>query len=254
MIWLCMKAADQNGERIAKVLARAGVASRRGAERLIKEGRVKIDGQLLEGPAHNVTPGNIIEVDGKTINKPAPTALWLYHKPPGLIVSHDDPQGRPTVFRSLPDSMPRVSSVGRLDIASEGLLLLTNNGALAGFLEHPSTGWARHYRVRAYGVPDEEKLDRMREGVTVDGVRYAPTEIILERGKGKNSWFNMTLQEGKNREVRVLLAYAGVQVNRLIRLSYGPFHLGKLAAGAVVPVETDILRQHLGNDATNFSL
>ena len=244
----------QFGERIAKVLARAGVASRRGAERLIFEGRVAIDGRVLTTPAEKVEPGNQITLDGKPIAAAEPTRLWLYYKPVGLITSHSDPRARPTVFEKLPADLPRVLSVGRLDLNSEGLLLLTNDGALERHLELPSTGWARRYRVRAYGRPEAERAESLGCGVTVDGVRYAPAEVKVESQKGANCWLSVTLKEGKNREVRRLLEHIGLQVNRLIRTSYGPFQLGGMKAGEVKEVPRKMLRQQIGQRFEGFGI
>jgi 23S rRNA pseudouridine2605 synthase len=237
---------ERDGERIAKVLARAGVASRRGAEALIAQGRVAVDGRTLTSPAFNVRPDSTITVDGKPLAEPEPTRLWLYHKPPGLLTTHRDPRGRNTVFENLPKEMPRVISVGRLDINSEGLLLLTNDGALARHLESPKTGWKRRYRARAWGEVDERRLEALRRGVTVDGVRYAPAEIDVETRKASNTWIAVGIREGKNREVRTLLAHAGLQVSRLIRVAYGPFQLGALERGEVREVPRAVLRQQLG--------
>jgi 23S rRNA pseudouridine2605 synthase len=240
--------------RIAKVLARAGVASRREVERMIADGRISVDGVVLDTPAFLVTSEHQIAVDGNIVGGPEKTRLWLYHKPVDLLVSHGDPDGRPTVFEVLPDEMPRVISVGRLDLSSEGLLLLTNNGALAQFLEHPSTGWTRHYRVRGYGVPYERKMKDIREGVTVEGVHYAPVAIEEEEGGRTNRWYTLALKEGKNREVRRLMEYAGVKVNRLLRTSYGPFQLGSLPVNTLREVSTDVLKQQLGVNAEEFGL
>lgn len=237
---------NQSGERIAKVLARAGVASRRGAEKLILEGRVAVDGRVLTTPAEKVEPSNQITLDGKPVAAAEPTRLWLYYKPVGLITSHNDPRARPTVFEKLPAGMPRVLSVGRLDLNSEGLLLLTNDGALERHLELPSTGWARRYRVRAYGRPAPEGLEKIGRGITVDGVRYAPATVDIDSQKGANCWLSITLKEGKNREVRRLLEHIGLQVNRLIRTSYGPFQLGGMKAGEVKEVPKKTLKQQLG--------
>lgn len=224
-----MKDDDQNKpERIAKVMARAGVCSRRDAERLIAEGRVRLNGRVLDTPAITVTDADRIEVNGKSIGSAEPTRLWRYHKPRGLVTTHNDEQGRPTVFENLPPSMPRVISVGRLDLNSEGLLLLTNDGGLSRHLELPSTGLPRQYRVRAFGELSDRDIDRLADGVTVDGVRYGPIKTEIERQPGKNLWLNMTLHEGKNREIRRVLEYCGLEVNRLIRISYGPLKLGDL--------------------------
>jgi 23S rRNA pseudouridine2605 synthase len=244
----------QKGERIAKVLARAGLASRRGAERMIADGRVEVDGEQLDTPAFLVTTANVIAVDGTVIGTPDRTRMWLYNKPVGLIVSHDDPEGRPTVFESLPRDMPRVISVGRLDLASEGLLLLTNNGALAQFLEHPSTGWTRHYRVRGYGVPSERKLAQIRMGATVDGIRYAPATIEEEQGGRTNRWYAIGIKEGKNREIRRLMTFADVQVSRLLRTSFGPFQLGSLPEGELKEIPTQNLKEQLGTNASKFDI
>jgi 23S rRNA pseudouridine2605 synthase len=245
---------EQKGERIAKVLARAGVASRRGVERMIADGRVSVDGVVLDTPAFLVTPENILSVDGKQIGGPDETRLWLYHKPVDLLVSHGDPDGRPTVFDVLPDEMPRVISVGRLDLASEGLLLLTNNGALSQFLEQPATGWTRHYRVRGYGVPSEKRMELIRQGATVEGIHYAPVAIEREPGGRTNHWYTLALKEGKNREVRRLMEYADVKVNRLLRTSYGPFQLGSLEPNTLREVSKEVLKQQLGTHAEQFGL
>jgi 23S rRNA pseudouridine2605 synthase len=240
---------EQTGERIAKRLARAGIASRRDAERLIAEGRVAVDGKVLKSPALNVTAESRITVDGKPIAAPAATRLWRYHKPAGLVTTHRDPQDRPTVFQALPADMPRVISVGRLDLNSEGLLLLTNDGALARKLELPNTGWKRRYRARVFGTVRDADLKRLAQGVTIDGVHYAPAEAELDEAHGpmgRNSWVTVSLTEGKNREVRRLLEHIGLSVNRLIRLSFGPFQLGRLPAGEIEEVPARVLRDQLG--------
>ena len=224
------------GERVARALARAGVASRREVERLIEEGRVSLNGRVLTSPAVNVARTDILTVDGKVIAEREPSRLWRYHKPAGLISSHNDPKGRRTVFDELPKGMPRVISVGRLDLNSEGLLLLTNDGALARELELPSSGLVRRYRARAYGKTSQEKLDRLKAGTVVDGVAYGPVDAKLERGPGSNTWIGVSLAEGKNREVRKVLESIGLQVNRLIRVAYGPFELGGLPVGEVEEV------------------
>jgi 23S rRNA pseudouridine2605 synthase len=245
-------AAPSAGERVAKALARAGVASRRDVERLIEAGRVALNGQLLTTPAVKVAPGDILTVDGKAVSDAEPTRLWRYHKPVGLVTTHKDPQNRPTVFQALPESLPRVISIGRLDLNSEGLLLLTNDGDLARALELPSAGWMRRYRVRARGRADQAKLDRLKDGITVEGVRYGPIDARLEKAKegregpaAANIWLTVTLAEGKNREVRRVLEHLDLTVNRLIRLSYGPFLLGTLGAGQVEEIGPRVIREQL---------
>lgn len=234
------------GERIAKRLSRAGVASRRAAEALIAEGRVAVNGRVIASPALNVLPGDRIAVDGRPIPRTEPPRLWRYHKPPGLITTMRDQRGRPTVFASLPPDLPRVMSVGRLDLASEGLLLLTNDGALKHRLESPATGWTRRYRVRAKGAPDDAALEPLRRGLTLEGERFRPMGVRIDRQQGANVWLTVSLTEGRYREVRRALAAVGLTVNRLIRLSYGPFQLGDLAPGAVEEVKPRILRDQLG--------
>jgi 23S rRNA pseudouridine2605 synthase len=242
------------GERIAKVLARAGLCSRREAERWIAAGRVAVDGKLLDTPAVTVTPGAAISVDGKAIAAAAPTRLWRYHKPKGLITSHRDPEGRATVFDRLPEDLPRVISVGRLDVGSEGLLLLTNDGALARHLELPSTGWTRRYRVRVHGTVDPKALAGLEKGVTVDGISYGPVLARLDRVQASNAWLSMALTEGKNREIRRLCGHLGLEVTRLIRISYGPFQLGDLESGTVVEVPRRVLADQLGGLAARFGI
>jgi 23S rRNA pseudouridine2605 synthase len=232
-------------ERIAKVLARAGVASRREVERLIEAGRVAINGRVLDSPAVKIEAGDIVTVDGEVVADAEPTRLFRYHKPVGLVTTHSDPKGRPTVFEALPPGLPRVISVGRLDLASEGLLLLTNDGGLTRQLELPSTGWARVYRARAYGETTQAKLDRLKDGVTVEGVKYGPIDARLDKVNGRNLWITVTLAEGKNREVRRVLDSLGLKVNRLIRLAYGPFSLGTLAPGFVEEVGPRVIRELL---------
>ena len=234
------------GDRIAKVLARAGVCSRRDAERMVASGRVSVNGTVLESPAHNVTSEDKILVDGKPLPASEPTRLWRYHKPRGQVTTARDPEGRTTVFAALPKDLPRVISIGRLDVNTEGLLLLTNDGALARQLELPATGWARRYRVRAHGRTDQAKLDTLQKGITVDGVRYGPIQAHLERDKGTNIWISMTLREGKNREIKRVLETLGLDVNRLIRTSFGPFQLGDLQEGAVQEIPTRVLADQLG--------
>lgn len=239
-------ATNKDGERIAKVLARAGVCSRRDAERLIAEGRVAVDGVKLTTPAFKVTPGAKIAVDGKPVKSPERARLWRYHKPKGLVTTHRDEKGRATVFEQLPNDMPRVISVGRLDYNSEGLLLLTNDGELARKLELPSSGWLRRYRVRVFGKLMQEDLDRLLRGVTIDGVEYKPVEAKMDRQQGGNAWATIALKEGKNREVRRLMENIGVKVNRLIRVSFGPFNLGQLKEGQVEEIPNKNMREMLG--------
>ena len=234
-------------ERIAKVMARAGLCSRREAERWIAAGRVAVDGKTLSTPAVVVTPDNIVTVDGEPIPAAAPMRLWRYHKPPGLVTSHRDPQGRPTVFEKLTEILPRVVSVGRLDLNSEGLLLLTNDGGLARRLELPSTGWTRRYRVRVHGIVDEKKLKGLENGVTVSGIKYGPIRAQLDKQSRANAWLTVSLEEGRNREIRKVMEHMGLEVNRLIRLAYGPFQLGNLKRGQTSEVTGKVLREQLKN-------
>ncbi|ATN33242.1 pseudouridine synthase [Rhizobium sp. ACO-34A] len=233
-------------ERISKLLARAGVASRRDVERMIMEGRVSLNGKVLDTPVVNATLSDRIEVDGEAIRGIERTRLWLYHKPAGLVTTNSDPEGRPTVFDNLPEDLPRVMSIGRLDINTEGLLLLTNDGGLARVLELPTTGWLRRYRVRAHGEIDQPALDKLKEGIAVDGVLYGSIDATLDRTQGHNQWITMGLREGKNREIKNVLGALGLDVNRLIRISYGPFQLGDLPEGKVVEVRGRMLRDQLG--------
>lgn len=233
------------GERIAKWLARAGVASRRDAEKLLAEGRVRLNGAVVTHPATFVRPGDVVHASNKVVGAPERTRLWRYHKPDGLVTTHRDPEDRPTVFQKLPAGMPRVVSVGRLDLNSEGLLLLTNDGALARRLELPSNGWLRRYRARAWGEVEAASLARLASGIVIEGVKYGPIEAVVEVRKGKNVWLSVALREGRNREVRRVLAHLGLQVSRLIRVAYGPFQLGSLARGAVAEVPGKVLREQL---------
>lgn len=240
---------EQRGpERIAKRLARAGLCSRRDAERWIADGRVAVDGTLLDSPAVTVTDASEIVVDGKALPKIEPPRLWRYHKERGTVTTARDPEGRKTVFEALPAGMPRVISVGRLDLDSEGLLLLTNDGALARYLELPSTGWTRRYRVRVFGPLDEKALEGLKRGVTIDGVAYGSIEVTIDRATRTNSWLTIGLKEGKNREVRRVMEHLGLSVSRLLRVSYGPFQLGDIAPGAIEEVKARVLKNQLGLD------
>lgn len=236
------------GDRIAKVLSRAGVASRREAERMIADGRIAVNGKAISSPALNVTQADKITVDGAPIAQPEPARLWLFHKPVGLVTTDRDEKGRETIYDKLPDDMPRVMSVGRLDLNSEGLLLLTNDGGIKRRLELPSTGWLRRYRVRVNGRPTDEQLAPLRLGITAEGEAFQPMQVTLDRQQGANAWLTIGLREGKNREIRRALAELGLTVNRLIRVSYGPFQLGELKSGAVEEVRRRVLRDQLGLD------
>lgn len=238
--------ADAGPERIAKRLSRAGVASRRDAEKMIAEGRVKVNGKVIDSPALNVSAKDRILVDNKPVAAPEPPRLWLYHKPAGLVTTARDEAGRKTIFDALPEGLPRLMSIGRLDLNSEGLLLLTNDGELKRRLELPATGWLRRYRVRVSGALAEETLDRLRKGIEVDGVSYKPMEVRFDRQQGANAWLTVGLREGKNREIRRTMEALGVRVSRLIRISYGPFQLGNLAEGAVEELRPRIVRDQLG--------
>jgi len=249
------EASSGEGDRVAKALARAGVASRREIERLIAEGRVALNGEVLTTPAVKIGAGDILTVNGEVVSDAEPVRVWRYHKPVGLLTSHNDPKGRATVFQNLPIGMPRVISIGRLDINSEGLLLLTNDGGLARAMELPTTGIVRQYRARAFGHVDQKKLDRLKDGVTVEGVAYGPIDAKLDKAQHRaadpekkgpaNLWITVTLTEGKNREVRRVLEHLGLKVNRLIRLAYGPFALATLAPGAAEEVGPRVIRELL---------
>ena len=236
----------REGQRIAKVMARAGLCSRRDAENWIAAGRVTVNGKVLDSPAFNVSEADDVRVDGQRLAARERTRLFLFHKPRGLVTTARDPEGRPTIFDALPPDLPRLVAVGRLDINSEGLILLTNDGGVARVLELPATGWLRRYRVRAHGRIDQARLDSLSEGVTVDGVDYAGIEARLDREQGSNTWITMGLREGKNREIKKVLEHLGLAVNRLIRVSFGPFELGDLAEGEVAEVRTRVLRDQLG--------
>jgi 23S rRNA pseudouridine2605 synthase len=236
-------------ERIAKVIARAGYCSRREAEKWIEAGRVKMNGSLVITLGTKVETGALVTIDDKPIAATVHSRLWVYHKPRGLITTHTDPEGRPTVFDNLPSFMPRVISVGRLDINTEGLLLLTNDGELARYLELPSTAWQRKYRVRVFGKLNMDRLSAVARGITIDKIKYKPIEIELEQQTGNNFWLNVTLTEGKNREIKRIFEHYGLQVNRLIRISYGPFTLGNLAKGAVQEIDHKIIATEIGSQA-----
>jgi 23S rRNA pseudouridine2605 synthase len=236
----------KSGERIAKVVSRAGLASRREAEQWIVQGRVTVNGRVINSPALDVTANDVVAVDGKPLPPRERTRLFMFHKPRGLMTTHADPEGRPTVFDNLPEGLPRLISIGRLDFNTEGLLLLTNDGGLARALELPDTGWLRRYRVRAHGEVTQAQLDELKKGVEVDGVKYGPIDATLERDQGANVWLVFAIREGKNREVRNVMAHLGLEVNRLIRVSYGPFQLGELAEGEVEEIKTRVLREQLG--------
>ena len=236
----------QDGERIAKYLARAGVASRREAEAMIERGEVRINGRKLTTPAFKVSGREDIRVNGKPVKAHDPTRVWRYHKPSGLITTTADPEGRRTIFEELPKSLPRTITIGRLDLTTEGILLLTNDGGLARAMELPKTGFVRHYRARAHGKITQDQLDTLKGGITLDdGTRYTSIEAELERETGTNNWINVRLSEGKNREVRKALEHLGLKVNRLIRTQYGPFELADLRPGAVVEISGDELRETL---------
>jgi 23S rRNA pseudouridine2605 synthase len=234
------------GDRIAKVIARSGVCSRREAERLIAAGRVSINDKVLQTPAYIVKAQDKITVDDRQISAPEPVRLWRYYKPAGLVTTHNDPEGRPTVFAALPPELPRVISVGRLDFNTEGLLLLTNDGGLSRYMELPTTGWSRRYRVRARGRLADADIKRLQQGMEIDGVKYGPATAKVDSTQGANTWFTLVLCEGKNREIRRMAEELGLQVNRLIRISYGPFGLDRLASGEISEVKSRVISEQLG--------
>ena len=240
------KPSSPDGDRIAKVLARAGIASRREAERMIEAGRVTVNGAQITSPALNVSEKDKITVDGKPVSEPEPPRMWLYHKPPGLVTTTKDEKDRETIFDKLPEDLPRVMTVGRLDLNSEGLLLLTNDGGIKRKLELPSTGWLRRYRVRVNGRPTDDALAPLRKGITIEGERFQPMTVTLDRQQGANAWLTVGLREGKNREIRRAMEAIGLNVNRLIRISYGPFQLGELKAGEVEELRRKVVRDQLG--------
>lgn len=240
---------SSEGERIAKKMARAGLCSRRDAEKWIEAGRVKVNGQVLTSPACVVSDKDDIVVDGKPLKGKQPPRLFLFHKPVGLVTTHKDEKGRATIFDSLPSALPRVISVGRLDLNTEGLLLLTNDGELSRYLELPSTGWRRNYRVRVHGRVDPKKLADLKTGITIEGIHYKSIDAKIDDSakekSGTNTWLSVTLKEGKNREIRKVMDALGLKVNRLIRVSYGPFQLGKIKPQEVQEVKTDILKEQI---------
>jgi len=238
---------EYEGERIAKIIARAGICSRRDAERLVTDGRVTVNGKTIETPAINLEPDDIVAVDGERIPARGRPRLWRYHKPAGLVTTHKDERGRPTVFESLPTDLPRVMGIGRLDLKSEGLLLLTNHGDLARTLELPSTGWVRRYRVRVHGHAEPKALDALAHGITVNRVRYGSILITVDRKQTTNTWLTVSLKEGKNREIRRIMEHLNLQVSRLIRISFGPFQLGNLPAGDIAEVPQKVLKEQVGN-------
>lgn len=237
-----------DGDRIAKFLSRAGIASRRDAEKMIAEGRVRVNGTKIDTPALKVTSADKVVVDGKPVGTPDAPRLWLYHKPAGVVTTDRDEKDRPTIYDNLPDTMPRVMSIGRLDLNSEGLLILTNDGGVKRQLELPATGWLRRYRVRINGSVSEDKLDILRKGITVEGHRYQPMDVTFDRQQGANAWLTIAIREGKNREIRRTMDALGVKVNRLIRISYGPFQIGNLEAGEVEEVKQRVVKDQLGFD------
>ena len=239
----------EKAERIAKVIARAGLCSRRDAEKLVAEGRVAVDGAVIESPATTVLAENRVTVDGEALPALEPARLWRFHKPAGVLTTARDPQGRRTVFDLLPPDLPRLMPVGRLDLNSEGLLLFTNDGGLKRRLELPATGWKRRYRVRVYGRPEPRQLQALARGITVEGLDYGPIAATIDSQSGANAWLTMSLTEGKNREIRRVCEHLGLKVNRLIRVAYGPFQLGKLAQGALEEVSGKVLREQLGTGA-----
>ena len=240
-----MSEAAERGERIAKWLSRAGVASRRDAEKLLGEGRVRLNGAAVTHPATFIQPGDIVQVDGAVVDAPDRARLWRYHKPDGLMTTHRDPEGRPTVFERLPSGLPRVVSIGRLDLNSEGLLLLTNDGTLARRLELPANGWTRRYRVRVHGTVEPRALAALAAGAVVEGVKYGAIDAAVDAKSGSNTWLSVSLNEGRNREVRRVMAHLGLQVTRLIRVAHGPFQLGNLGRGEVDEVTGKVLREQV---------
>jgi 23S rRNA pseudouridine2605 synthase len=240
-------AGDGAPERVAKRIARSGLCSRRDAERLIAAGRVAVDGEVLSSPAVTVTDANRVTVDGEPLPQAEQARLFRYHKPAGVLTAARDPEGRPTIYDHLPEGLPRLMPIGRLDMSSEGLLLLTNDGELKRRLELPATGWLRRYRVRVHGRIDESRLEALKDGIALDGFQYCPIQAKLDRVQGSNAWLTVALREGKNREIRRVLEHFGWPVSRLLRLSFGPFQLGGLAAGSIEEVPAKVLAEQLGS-------
>ena len=247
MVTKGMVTEKKDKERIAKVIARAGLASRRGAEKLISEGRVKVNGEIILSPALNLSQSDRVLVDNKVLPSAQTTRLWRYNKPVGLVTSEKDEKNRKVVFDNLPKNLPRVMSIGRLDLNSEGLLLLTNDGDLKRKLELPSTGWSRKYRVRINGNPSQENLEPLRTGITLNNEKFKPMTILIDRQQGANAWLTITLKEGRNREIRRALNEIGFKVSRLIRISYGPFKLDQLKPNEVEEIKRGVLRDQLNN-------
>lgn len=241
------------GKRLAKIIARAGVCSRRSAEKLIISGKVTVNGQKIESPALNVLEHDEIMIDGHKLTTPERTRIWRFHKPKGVIITNQDPQNRVTIFELLPKNLPRVITIGRLDLNSEGLILLTNDGDLAEYLELPTTGWARKYRARVHGKINMKKLEEIEKGVKINQIDYAPAKLFIESSKGSNSWLSITIKEGKNREIRKLMEHAGLQVTRLIRIAYGPFQLGNLTRGQIAEIPEKVIKEQLGSYLTQKS-
>ena len=246
-----MKHQANKGERIAKIIARAGLASRRESEKLILDGRVKVNGKTINSPALNLTKNDVIEVDGKLLLPPEQTRLWIYNKPVGLVSTSKDEKNRPTIFDNLPKELPRVVSIGRLDLNSEGLLLLTNDGELKRRLELPSTGWLRRYRVRVKGKLKDSMLEPLRHGIFVEGTYFKPMDVSFDRQTGANAWLSIGLREGKNREIRKALGFVGLSVNRLLRISFGDFELGTLKKGEVQEVRLSRVKNLLKDRVDN---
>ena len=244
---------EQKGQRVAKVIARSGFCSRREAEELIQEGRVKVNGVMIESPAVLITDHSI-KIDNKLLNEKKPAKLWVFHKPRGFITTNKDPLARKTIFEILPQNLPRVVTIGRLDINTEGLLLLTNDGELARYFELPSSKWVRIYRARVFGIIDMERLAKLQKGVTIDGIKYGGIKVEMEKERDFNSWLKISLSEGKNREIKKVLEFFGLKVSRLIRISFGPFQLGKMEVGEVREVAKDVMLEAIPKDVPERSL